>query len=173
MAIRGHRQYPAVVYDFVWAEVEGPGRIAIRPRPEGWERLEGEMAEMKARGVDILVSLLEDMEASRLGLAEERAAAEATGITFLQFPIRDHSTPAVPEEAIAFATDLAARYQAGESIVLHCFAGIGRSALMAIATLVKAGVDLETASNAMSESRGLRVPETRAQYAFLEAVQNG
>lgn len=159
-----------VFVTFRWADLPGPGRIAIRPRPSGGAQLDGSVGAIAARGTNVLVSLLCEDEAEALGLADERAAAERAGMRFVQFPIVDHSIPTSVEDTVRVADELAAAYTSGDAIVLHCFAGIGRSALMAIATLVRAGVPLEEAAVRLSEARGLRVPETAQQWAFLQEV---
>ncbi len=129
------------------------------------------MRTLAERGTTVLGSMLTDEEVQILGLTDEGAVAERHGLRFVRFPIVDHRTPTSVEDAISFADGLADAYRAGESIVLHCFAGIGRSALMAIATLVRAEVPLEEATLALSAARGLRVPETPEQWAFVQAVE--
>ncbi|MEQ8275708.1 MAG: tyrosine protein phosphatase [Deltaproteobacteria bacterium] len=156
---------------FSWAELPGPGRITIRPRPPGGDQLDDAMRALAGQGATVLGSMLTDEEVTILGLTDEGAAAERQGIRFVRFPIVDHRTPTSLEDAIVFADELATAYRGGGSIVLHCFAGIGRSALMAIATLVRAGVPLEDATLALSAARGLRVPETPQQWAFVQAIE--
>lgn len=156
---------------FQWAALEAPGRIAIRGRPAGGAALDDELLQMKANGVDVLVSLLCEREAALLGLSDEAGAAARAGLEFLSFPIVDHDVPRSLVDTVAFADDLAARYADGRSIVLHCFAGIGRSALVAIAMLIRAGHSLDDAARTMSRARGLRVPETREQLAFLALLE--
>jgi protein-tyrosine phosphatase len=57
--------------------------------------------------------------------------------------------------------------RAGRSVVVHCRQGIGRSALIAAATLISDGQDTETAINNIRLSRGLEVPETHAQRQWI------
>lgn len=61
-------------------ERTGPGRLSTMARPEGGDRLAGELSDLAAAGVDVLVSLLTDDEDVELGLAGEGQAAEAAGI---------------------------------------------------------------------------------------------
>ena len=52
-----------------------------------------------------------------------------------------------------------------------CFAGIGRSTLVAAALLVRAGLALPEALALISESRGITVPDTSAQHRWLESLE--
>jgi protein-tyrosine phosphatase len=51
--------------------------------------------------------------------------------------------------------------------VTQCFAGIGRSTLLACTTLVMLGVGAEQALRLVTEARGLPVPDTEAQRHWL------
>ena len=85
--------------------------------------------------------------AQRLGLAAGGgAAAAAAGIEFLSFPIADRGVPGRRgrrRDVVALGVRLAAHVRAGRFVVTQCFAGIGRSTLLACATLVMLGVGPE------------------------------
>ena len=68
--------------------------LAIVSRPWGDERLDDEMAALREAGIDVLVSMLEEGEAVRLGLEDEGNAARRAGLIFENFPIRDRGVPA-------------------------------------------------------------------------------
>ncbi|MEQ9209713.1 MAG: hypothetical protein RLN96_07720, partial [Pseudomonadales bacterium] len=48
-------------------------------------------------------------------------------------------------------------------VVLHCWAGIGRSGLLAATILVRMGHDSETVFDLVSKARGESIPETQEQ----------
>lgn len=137
------------------------------PRPGRFQNLDEDLKALAQAGVQVLVSLLEPDEARRLGLEREREACEQAGLQFVSFPVRDHSTPSDPQAALQMAAALAARVRSGERVVFHCFAGIGRSATLALLTMASLGVPLPEATELLSEARGLRVPETQAQYDWI------
>jgi hypothetical protein len=77
-------------------------------------------------------------------------------------------------EVVELGVRLAAHVRAGRFVVTQCFAGIGRSTLLAAVTLVMLGAGAEQALRMVSEARGLPVPDTEAQrhwfYEFASAL---
>jgi protein-tyrosine phosphatase len=112
------------------------------------------------------VSLLEPIEELELDLTHEAAAASESGLDFRAFPIPDRGIPSRHATA-EFTARLAADLRAGKNVGLHCRQGVGRSALVAAATLISSGVDAATALSSVSSSRGIRVPETEEQREWL------
>jgi len=155
------------VLPFEWIETDGDHRLAIMHRPPGGMELALYLGALHRLGVDVLVSMLADDEAKWMDLGEEAAACARNGLEFLRFPVEDHGVPESGEDTIAFARVLHERLEAGRSVVIHCYAGIGRSALMAITTMVVAGCDLEDAIDRASVARGFAVPESN-QRAWLK-----
>jgi len=155
----------------------GPGRLATMAHPRGGPMLADEMAGLARAGVDVFVSALTWDEDQRLGLTEVAAAASAAGIEFLSFPIADRGVPQAQDladrlagedtDVVALGVRLAAHVRAGRFVVTQCFAGIGRSTLLACATLVMLGVGPERALQMVAAARGLPVPDTEAQRDWL------
>jgi len=52
-----------------------------------------------------------------------------------------------------------------------CFAGIGRSTLVAASLLIRSGLALAEALELISEARGWQVPDTSAQHRWLESFE--
>src|SRR5579859_4696157 len=111
-----------------WINAGGPARLGIMARPRAGDWLEDEIQSWLSAGVEVVVSLLEREEVSELGLEMEAAICRSAGIEFLSFPVADRGVPAEPGSALALAAGLA---QSKRSIVIHCRAGIGRSAVLA------------------------------------------
>jgi len=63
--------------------------------------------------------------------------------------------------------EIADALHASKNVGLHRRQGIGRSALIAAATLISAGQDIETSLRTIGRARGLEVPETKAQRQWL------
>jgi protein-tyrosine phosphatase len=144
--------------------------MAIVPRPRGGDWLRVDVEEMKAEGIDVLVSLLKPEEAAELGLADEAGACERVGIEFVSLPVPDRGLPEDAQKFIAVAEDLRARIEAGRSIGIHCRAGIGRSSLLAAAILVLSGSSPGDAWTKITKARGLPVPDTAEQRRWLDSI---
>lgn len=156
-----------------WIGLDGPGRLGISRKPDGGEALEGQMAGLANGMVDHVVSLLEPAEAAELGLADEAAAAERHGVGFYNFPITDHGAPADPTYYRRVAVAIERRLNAGQAIVIHCRAGLGRAPSLAIAALIEAGVNSDEAILRVGKARGRPVPETDGQLAFIRDFAAG
>lgn len=154
---------------FEWVDAGGRFRLAIMPRPDP-DRLDEHLGELRAKGVDVLVSMLQEEEAIDLGLAGEPEACARTSIAFYNHPVPDHDVPADRARAEVFARVILSELQANKGVVIHCYAGIGRSATMAATIMMMAGFDLEDACLRLSAARRVRVPETREQLEWLLGV---
>lgn len=140
--------------------------------PRGGPWLADEMAGLARAGVDVFVSALTAAEGHRLGLTEVAEAAAAAGVQFISFPIADRGVPRAQDiagdsDVVALGVRLAAHVRAGRFVVTQCFAGIGRSTLLACATLAMLGIGPEESLRLVSEARGLPVPDTEAQRDWL------
>lgn len=149
--------------DLYWIESPWLGRLAISPRPRGNDWLEDEIRGWKQAGVEVVVSLLMADENADLGLMQEAKLCELHGLQFFSFPIIDRSIPASRKAALEFVMKLEALLVEGKNLALHCRQGIGRAALIAICTLIAAGLEAEVAIQRVSTARGLPVPETMEQ----------
>jgi protein-tyrosine phosphatase len=159
--------------DIYWVrEFEGV-RLAIMPRPRSGEWLADEIAGYQRMGVQTVVSLLELHEARELDFVDEESACRASNLQFLSFPIADRS---VPRDSAGFANLVAAieqRLRSGESVAIHCRAGIGRSGLLGACVLSAFGVDPDSAFGMLSRARGVTVPDTEAQVTWVREYFRG
>ena len=154
-----------------WIRDAPLGRVAIAPYPDPHEWLRDELAAWRAQGADIVVSLLSEDEMHHLGLTREPALCREVGLDFRQFPISDHGLPDSVEAFLELVGELHAESRRDRAIVAHCFAGIGRSTLVAASLLVRAGLDLTEALKRISGSRGFTVPDTPAQIQWLGSLE--
>lgn len=156
--------------ELYWVESPFPGRLAIGPRPRGGEWLDDELSDFRRAGVEVVVSLLTPSEIRELNLTKEDAGCRAAGIGFLNFPIPDRDVPASRVAFMAFARDVYERISAGQSVLCHCRAGIGRSSMMVVALLALGGIPVGEAFARTTRARGREVPDTPEQRAWMEDV---
>lgn len=147
-------------------------KIATMPKPNGGEWLENEIISLKNEGVDVLVSMLEDHEILRFELELEKEICRRNHITYLNFPILDRNLPESFEDVYKFVQKLSNYSEVNKKIAFHCFAGIGRSSLIACCLLVLQGITVDDAFLQISKARGFPVPDTQEQlewaYKFAE-----
>jgi hypothetical protein len=154
--------------EIYWIQTEGPGRLAVMPRPRGGDWLEDEIRSLKSLGIQVLVSLLTPEEESTLGLEDEGPSARRLGLEFFSHPIPDRDTPGSAKDTWALARTLAARFEEGKKIAAHCRMGIGRSPLLLACILVLRGVPAGEAWTAIGDARGCIVPDTPEQRDWLD-----
>jgi protein-tyrosine phosphatase len=142
-------------------------KFALMPRPRGGEWLAEEILGWHAEGIRTVVSLLEKDEAIELGLGDEEALCNSAGVNFISYPIPDRGVPGVREGFTELVTSLAERLRGGDSIAVHCRAGIGRSGLMSACVLGLLGVAPDSAFAMLSRARGVAVPDAEAQAEWV------
>lgn len=154
--------------ELYWINQFRDGNLAIMPAPRATERIEDIVLGWRNDGIDCVVSLLEPSEMPALNDAESELCREF-GINFLSFPIPDKSVPPSLETFAGIVASLAERIASGQSVAVHCRAGIGRSTTLAACVLIWLGVNAEVALDMIADARGLEVPETEAQRQWILA----
>lgn len=151
-----------------WVDGMSKGRVAIAPRPRGGDWLEQDIRTYRQAGVDIVVSLLTDEEVTEFDLTQEAEFCSIHGLEFHSFPIPDRSVPQSLSELALLVRELCQRLESGKAVFVHCRAGIGRSALVAACTLIRAGMTPAAALETIGKARGFAVPETGEQKEWVE-----
>ena len=146
-------------------DLPGPGRLSTMAKP----RLR-ELPTLRADGVDILVCALTAEDFTDAGLTDEPHAAVAAGLEFVHLPVPDWTVPD-RDEILPTLLDLTARLDAGANIVTHCWAGIGRSSLLAASILVLRGLDPDDAWALITKARGHQVPDTEQQREWVRTLR--
>jgi protein-tyrosine phosphatase len=149
--------------------VEGPwrGQLAVAPRPRGGDWLQAEIFAWRSKHINAVVSLLVPQEVSELGLQEEAEICASYRIEFLNLPIEDRSVPTSYLETLGLIRYLDSRLTHGENILIHCRQGVGRAGIIAAGLLIYRGIDPQAAIQRVSLARGIPVPETKEQLAWL------
>src|SRR5262245_33811137 len=89
-----------------------PGGLATMAHPQGFDRLDKEMAALREAGVDVLVSLQPETEQAEVGLTDEGVVAARHGIEFHHLPIPDLGVPA-PDELTPLVATLIGHLRSG------------------------------------------------------------
>ena len=152
-----------------WIEEVPRGRLCVLPRPKGGDYLEEEIRAWSQAGVNLVASLLEPEETSRFELVREAELCMTHGIQFLSYPIPDHDVPRSKMATFSFALELSRALSQDKSVVIHCFAGLGRSVMMGGCVLALGGMPPDVAFERIATARGVPfVPEMEAQREWVE-----
>lgn len=148
-----------------------PGRLGMTLCPGRRDRgrdLDEDLATLRARRTDVLVTLATQEELAWAGVPDLEVRARGAGLETIGMPIRDQEAPsdaAMHELTRAIRVHL----DAGRSVVVHCMGGLGRSGLVAACVLVDRGRSPSEALVAVREARGPRAVESVAQERALVA----
>ena len=157
-----------MIAEVFWTNEKYPGRLALVPRPRGGEWLEDEAAAWAAAGINVIVSMLEDEEVQAFNLEREAEFCAANGIEFVAFPVTDRSVPDLSQSFWQSTEKLKASLLSGKNIGIHCRQSIGRAPLLAAVLMTLFGTEAGEAFRQLSIARGVEVPETAEQRAWLE-----
>lgn len=153
--------------EIYWIPELDNARLAIMPCPRGNEWLAQGVRPWQESGINCIVSLLEERETTKLNLENEANECEQNNILFTSFPIRDYGIPESLPKVVQLVRSIELDLLQGQSVGIHCRAGIGRSGLIAGCVLVNLGVPTSDIFPRISRGRGIEVPDTDAQYEWL------
>lgn len=142
----------------------GPGRVALSPCPSAG------VDAIAAQGVSVVVTLTTKSELVGVGAGDLGAQCRAVGMTHIHQPIKDCGVPLVAE-AKPLVLALRQLQRDGESILIHCMGGLGRSGLFCALLLVDAGIAPENAITIVRNTRSPKAIETKEQEQFVRDFQ--
>ena len=122
----------------------------------GWEQtLDADLTMIKDWGARALVSLMEKDEMDWLGVADIPEKTMELGMAHFHLPIVDMDVPDEEFERNWVESGQSIRniLLSGESIVIHCLAGLGRTGTIAARLLIEFGIDADTAINQIRVER--------------------
>jgi protein-tyrosine phosphatase len=173
-------QSPPIRVDFVPGH-SLPGRIGMTFAPGKYQSgmyaewcrdLETDLARLcEEYETHTLVCLLEDHELVKVEIEKLPTAARNRGLEFIHFPIRDMGVPAdqrATADLIARICDVA---RAGETVVIHCMGGFGRTGTIAASCLVALGDEAASAIERVRAGRRGAI-ENSTQEEFVHAMAN-
>ena len=135
--------------------------------PGRYEPIDLLLSDIRAAAVSQIVCLVSDAEIAAKSpdyLALIERGEVPVPITRLSIP--DYGTPEDRDELTAMLTTIQGRLDAGDSVVVHCAAGIGRTGMMAILLLRTMGVSDESARELVRSAGS--APENAAQRALIQ-----
>ena len=138
------------------------------------DSLRRDLAAIQAAGTRMLVSLLPDDELRMLGLADLGRLAADHDIDWIQLPVGDMQAPGEGFEHrwADSGARMCAVLTGGERLVLHCFAGLGRTGTVAARLLVDMGVSPPEAVRLVRAARPGTI-QTHQQLRYVLALPHG
>ena len=169
------RQHKSPIPDSYWVQ---PGRLLAGEYPGALqdERARQKLRQLLEAGVSFFLDLTEEGEYGLKPYApflHEEAAALGCSTEHRRRPIRDMETP-TQEEMAGILDTIDAALDAGHTVYVHCYGGIGRTGTVIGCYLVRHGMSGE---EALEEIAGLRQgtpdgwkrsPETEPQRQMVQ-----
>lgn len=150
-----------------------PGRIGLTMAPgkqdeeskQIWQRnLQTDLNRLQTEyGIDRWVCLLEEDELDQLGIPTLLREVQNRSMALEHLPIPDEGLPDSMDAFSALVDQVVAAVSAGETVLIHCKGGRGRTGLLAAAALVQLGYGPDAAIAAVRQVRpgALSVPLKR------------
>lgn len=136
------------------------GKHVVGPDPEG---------ALRRAGATTMVCLNEasELEDRYPDYVDWLRARRGSGAVW--FPIPDLHAPPL-DDLDHLLDDLSARLRAGERVLMHCGAGIGRTGTVATCLLMLLGLERDAALDVVATSRPLAGPEVGAQRELIDEL---
>ena len=131
-----------------------PGKLAGMERPGLASGLEDDLKFLKDAGIDIIVNLKEHLR-------------NWDGFEVKHIPINDFKAPKLGDIG-GFVKFIDSKIQEGKRIVVHCYAGVGRTNIMLASYLVYLGMNPDQALDLVKEKRPYQSINEEQEEALRE-----
>lgn len=130
-----------------------PGRLLLHSMPGRYEAIESVWHQVGNEAVGAIVCLAEKDEIHEKSFEYAQALEAGTvPCSVLPFEIPDRGAPEDRDGFWALAGDVAERLQRGETVLIHCAGGVGRTATLAVCVLLALGEPAGEARSAVSRA---------------------
>lgn len=164
--------------DFLEGETLGlPGRLGmtllpgVKDRNSRWDRdLGADLDRLKwYYEANTLVTLIEREEFEMYGVSSFMERVREAGLRVVHFPIRDVDTPRNSQsgEYAALIERIVGLLSDGETVVVHCRGGLGRTGTVVASVLVATGRGPDEAIHLVRRFRSERAVETSGQEGYV------
>lgn len=117
-----------------------PGRLLLHSMPGRYEAIESVWHQLRNEAVRAIVCLAEKYEIHEKSIEYAEALESGTvPCSVLPFEIPDRGAPEDRDAFWALADDVANRLRFGETVLIHCAGGVGRTAMLAVCVLLALG----------------------------------
>ncbi|HOU92956.1 MAG TPA: tyrosine-protein phosphatase [Polyangiaceae bacterium] len=168
--------------DFVELVPDIPGQLGMTFAPGKhhsgksgrWRRdLDADLRRLvELYGLRVLVSLMGDQELARCGIAALPERCTAAGVELWRHPIVDVRAPSELAPTQALVARTIDRLRRGDTVVVHCLGGLGRTGTIVACVLVALGASAAAAVAACRKARPGAV-EVREQEDFVAWFERG
>lgn len=135
--------------------------------PGRFEPLDDFLDEIEDAGIEHILCLCSDEEiAEKSPEYLEAIRCGTIPAQIWQHQIPDHGVPDQPFEILQAVESMKQVLIQGESVLIHCAAGIGRTGMVAILLLSRLGMSLRIATRSVGQAGSS--PETGEQWDFLD-----
>jgi len=117
------------------------GKIYLHSMPGNYEEYELALSELSEKDIQTVISLT-SLDEIRMKAPHYAKAIEAGSLPFnrISFPIRDFSVPEDRDAYLRLVKETASNIKSGDSVLVHCGAGIGRTGMFAACVLLALGL---------------------------------
>lgn len=132
---------------------EIPGRLLLHSMPGRYEAIERVWHQVKTEAVGAIVCLAEKDEIHEKSFEYAQALDAGTvPCSVLPFEIPDRGAPEDRDAFWALASEVANRLRRGETVLIHCAGGVGRTATLAVCVLLALGEPASEARSVVSQA---------------------
>jgi len=125
------------------------------------------IATFKDDNISLVVTLLDNIEITRLNISTFGKFLKENNIYWKHFPIQDLSVPTDRDLFIKLLIHVKKLLDGDKSVLIHCYAGLGRTGLFATTLLVSLGLEAKVSIEHIRKIRPGSI-ETIEQENFIK-----